>query len=128
MSTLEIGLPQLCSVTEMAPITLLRVNTTHASSLQSVHYRCVCLYFIGREGVVLRFFVGFDWLATQARLIRGCFSFSQLFMGRRFLFSLLAHFPLPLTHPISSSLLKFQHGMFASKNIRAPEENACTGS
>ena len=73
--TLEIGLPQLCSVTEMAPITLLRVNTTHASSLQSVHYRCVtvCLYFVGREGVVLRFFVGFDWLATQARLIRGCF-------------------------------------------------------
>ena len=81
LSTLEIGLRQLCSVTEMAPITLLRVNTTHASSLQSVHYRCVCLYFIGREGAVLRFFVGFDWLATQARLIRGCFSFSQLLWG-----------------------------------------------
>ena len=65
LSTLEIGQPQLCSVTEMAPITLLRVNTTHASSLQSVHYSCVCLYFIGREGVVLRFFVGFDWSATH---------------------------------------------------------------
>ena len=32
--------------------------------------------------------------------------------------------PLPLTRPISTSLLEFQHGAFASKNIRAPEENA----
>ena len=27
---------------------------------------------------------------------------------------------------IFSSLLEFQHGVFASKNIRAPKENACT--
>ncbi|CAH3168703.1 unnamed protein product [Porites lobata] len=26
----------------------------------------------------------------------------------------------------SSSPREFQHGAFASKNIRAPEENACT--
>ena len=31
-----------------------------------------------------------------------------------------------LTCPISSSLLKFQQGTFASKNIRAFDENACT--
>ena len=31
----------------------------------------------------------------------------------------------PLTRSISFSLLEFQHGAFASKNIRAPEENAC---
>ena len=29
-----------------------------------------------------------------------------------------------LTCPISSSPLEFQHGAFASKNIRAPKENA----
>ena len=34
--------------------------------------------------------------------------------------------PLPLTRPISSYLLEFQHGAFASKNIRALEEDACT--
>jgi len=35
-------------------------------------------------------------------------------------------FMLPLTRPTSFSLLEFQHGAFASKNIRAHEENACT--
>ena len=30
------------------------------------------------------------------------------------------------TRPSSSSLMEFPHGAFASKNIRAPEENACT--
>ena len=42
------------------------------------------------------------------------------------LLSLSAPSPLPWTPPISSSLREFQHGAFASKNIRAPEENACT--
>ena len=40
--------------------------------------------------------------------------------------SLSAPSPLPLTRPISSSLREFQHGAFASKNIRAPKQNACT--
>ena len=34
--------------------------------------------------------------------------------------------PLPFTRPISSSLREFQHGAFAIKTIRAPDENACT--
>ena len=37
-----------------------------------------------------------------------------MFSGRRFLVSLPAPSPLPLTRPISSSLGKFQHGDFAS--------------
>ena len=43
-------------------------------------------------------------------------------------FSLLSPRPLPLpfTRPISSSLREFQHGAFAIKTIRAPDENACT--
>ena len=31
--------------------------------------------------------------------------------------------PLPLTRPIFSSLLEFQHGAFADKSIRAPDES-----
>ena len=34
--------------------------------------------------------------------------------------------PHPLTRLIFSSLREFQHGAFVSKNICAPEENACT--
>ena len=34
--------------------------------------------------------------------------------------------PLPLSRPILPLFGKFQHGAFASKNICAPEENACT--
>ena len=30
-----------------------------------------------------------------------------------------------VTRPISSSLPEFNHGAFASKTIRAPDENAC---
>ena len=30
-----------------------------------------------------------------------------------------------VTRPISSSLREFQHGAFASKTIRVPDENAC---
>ena len=40
----------------------------------------------------------------HARLIRGCFSFSQCFRAGGFLFSLPAPSPLPLTRPISSFL------------------------
>ena len=29
-------------------------------------------------------------------------------------------------HPISSCLLEFEYGSFASKNIHVPKENACT--
>ena len=38
----------------------------------------------------------------------------------------LARTPPLLTCPISSPILEFQHGAFASKNIHAPEENGCT--
>ena len=46
--------------------------------------------------------------------------------GRKYFFFLPAPSPLPLTRPISSSLREFQHGAFAIKTIRAPDENACT--
>ena len=38
----------------------------------------------------------------------------------------LSSLPAALIRPIPSSLLEFQHGAFAGKNIRAPEENART--
>ena len=62
----------------------------------------------------------------HARLIRGCFSFSQCF--RAGVFSSLSP-PPPRSlwlAPFPPLFGKFQHGAFASKNICAPEENACT--
>ena len=47
--------------------------------------------------------------------------------GRKnFLLFLPALSPLLLTRPISSFLREFQHGAFAIKTIRAPDENALT--
>ena len=48
--------------------------------------------------IVLLLSAAHFWKSGHARLIRGCFSFSQCF-----LLSLPAPSPLPLTHPISSS-------------------------
>ena len=56
--------------------------------------------------------------------------YKRLFKSNRVLradlLSLSAPSPRPLTRSISSSLREFQHGAFASKNIRAPKQNACT--
>ena len=52
-------------------------------------------------------------------------------VGGKYSLSLLSPRPLPpspLTPLISSSNLEFQHGTFASKKFRAPEENAYTAS
>ena len=62
----------------------------------------------------------------HARLIRGCFSFSQCFRA-----SVFYSLSLPPTHslrlaPFSPLFGKFQHGAFVRKNICAPEEKACT--
>ena len=59
---------------------------------------CFSLFYQKRRDLLVQQFFGFDWSAThfrkggQAVLIRGCFSFSQCFWGRRFLFFLPAPF------------------------------------
>ena len=57
---------------------------------------------------------------------QGVFLIFIVFWGRCFFFSLPTPSLLPLTRPISSTLWEFQHGTFASKNIRVAKENACT--
>ena len=54
------------------------------------------------------------------RLIRGCFTFSRCFQAGVFLFSLPTPSPLPLTHPISSSLQEVSTWHFRKqKHLRA---------
>ena len=57
----------------------------------------------------------------HAHLIRGCFSFSQRL---RVLFSLPASSPLPLTHPISSSLREVSTWRFREQIARSKKTPA----
>ena len=62
--------------------------------------------------------------SRHARLIRGCFAFSQCLRRRRFLFSLPTPSPLPLTRPISSSLREVSTSPFREQIARSKKTPA----